>query len=351
MPETAARQFPVNVLWALAANGIRAEVVGDALLIHGDCLRALPQLAEAGVTDVLADPPYSSGGIHSTARTLATSNKYQGPKARGLYPEFSGDNRDQRSFTLWSTLWLGLCREVTRPEGIIGVFTDWRQYPATTDALQAGGWTWRGAAVWDKTEGTRPRKGAYRNQCEFLAWGSNGQMGKEGPCAPGVFHHEVDEQADFIAPEYVRLATQSEKKHHIAGKPTALLADLLAICGDVILDPFMGSGSTGVAAVRTGRRFIGIEMDAAHFETARKRIAEEQGMRLAEVIPPKAVIYVSAAAAEQAELKAALDAYMAKPLPEATTLKFCEYAPSFELATRPHAVWAGLDPAAKPAAA
>lgn len=249
-------------LSGLRALGLRIEVVGDALLIQGDSLRVLPHLKYAGVTDVMADPPYSSGGAFRSDRVLNTSAKYQGPGARGLYPEFSGDSRDQRSFMHWSALWLGACREVTRPEGLIGVFTDWRQLPATSDSVQAGGWTWRGVAVWDKTEGTRPRKGAYRNQCEYLLWGSNGQMGKDGPCAPGVF----------------RIATQSEKKHHIAGKPTALLVDLLAICGNTILDPFMGSGTTGLAALRTGRRFIGIEMDMSHFETARARIAAQQGI-------------------------------------------------------------------------
>lgn len=280
MLDKPARPFPAAVIDALRADGIRVEVVGDALLIQGDSLRVLPLLKGAAITDVMADPPYSSGGTHKGDRSLTTSAKYQGPKARGLYAEFSGDNRDQRSFAHWSAMWLGLCREITRPEGLIGVFTDWRQAPATSDSLQAGGWTWRGMVAWDKTEGTRPRKGGYRNQCEYLLWGSNGQMGKDGPCAPGVFRPEADDDA----PGLYRMATQSEKKHHIAGKPTALLVDLLLICGDTVLDPFMGSGTTGIAAVRTGRRFIGIEMDDAHFEVAHARIAAEQGICQVEAI-------------------------------------------------------------------
>jgi site-specific DNA-methyltransferase (adenine-specific) len=268
MPDTAAHSFPAAVIDALRADGLHVEVVGDALLIRGDSLRALGQLKDAGITDVMADPPYSSGGTFRGDRMLATSSKYQGPDARGLYAEFSGDNRDQRSFAHWSALWMGACREVVRPGGLIGVFTDWRQAPATSDSVQAGGWTWRGTAVWDKTEGTRPRRGAYRNQCEYLQWGSNGAMGKDGICAPGVF----------------RMAAQSERKHHIAGKPVALLIELLTICGGLVLDPFMGSGTAGLAALRTGRRFIGIEMDGAHFETARTRIAAEQGLSQGEAV-------------------------------------------------------------------
>lgn len=260
-------------LAAIVALGFQVVVVGDALLLQGDSLKCLHLLKGAGITDVMTDPPYSSGGAYRGDRTSVTSVKYQRPSARGLYAEFSGDNRDQRSFAHWSPLWMGACREVTRAGGLIGAFTDWRQLPASTDSLQAGGWTWRGIAVWDKTEATRPRRGAYRNQCEYLVWGSNGPMGKEGPCAPGTF----------------RLSAQSEKRMHIAGKPTALLADLLAICGDVILDPFMGSGTTGVAALRTGRRFVGIEMDAEHFQSAVARIAQTHRelapQRLADALP------------------------------------------------------------------
>ncbi|RSU73148.1 site-specific DNA-methyltransferase [Sphingomonas sp. S-NIH.Pt3_0716] len=266
MPEAAAQIIATVDLDAIRALGLRVEIVGDAILICGDSLRALPFIR--GATDVMTDPPYSSGGAFRGDRVSATSQKYQSPQARGLYPEFSGDNRDQRSFAHWSALWLGACREAVRPGGLLGCFTDWRQLPTTTDAVQAGGWVWRGIAVWDKTEGTRPRKGAYRNQCEYLVWASSGQMGKDGVCAPGVF----------------RVSVNSEKKHHIAGKPTALLQDLLAICGDVILDPFMGSGTTGIAAVRSGRKFIGIEMDAAHFEVACARIADVQGLGEPEAI-------------------------------------------------------------------
>jgi site-specific DNA-methyltransferase (adenine-specific) len=249
-------------LAAFHRQGVLAEVIGNALLIRGDSLRALPRLRKAGITDVMTDPPYSSGGTYRTNRTLATSRKYQGPEARGLYPEFLGDHRDQRGFTHWSALWTGLCRELVRPGGHLCAFTDWRQLPATTDAVQAGGWLWQGLSVWDKTEGARPRKGGYRAQSEFVVWATNGELIKEGPCAPGVF----------------RMAAQCEKKQHIAGKPTALMTALLTICGDTILDPFMGSGTTGVAAVRSGRRFIGIEMDPAYFEIARKRIADAQGI-------------------------------------------------------------------------
>ena len=233
---------------------MRVERIGDATLYLGDCLGLLADLEQ--VDAVIADPPYSSGGTFRGDRTALTSAKYQSSEHRGIYAEFSGDTRDQRSYAHWSALWLGLAREITAPGGLCAIYTDWRQLPTTTDALQAGGWVWRGVGVWDKTEAARPQKGRYRNQAEYFVWGSSGPLADEGVCAPGVFRYSV----------------ASEAKEHIAGKPSNLIEDMLQICGATILDPFMGSGTTGCAAVRTGRKFIGIEIEPAHFETACRRI-------------------------------------------------------------------------------
>ena len=230
--------------------------IGGATLYCGDALDILPRLDP--VDAVFADPPYSSGGMFRGDRTTKTSEKYQSSRYRSLYAEFSGDSRDQRSYAHWSALWLSAALRLTRPSGVCGVFTDWRQLPTTTDAIQAGGWVWRGLVVWDKTEAARPQKGRYRNQCEYVVWGSNGVLPADGPVLPGLFRHVVS----------------TDDKHHMAGKPVAVLRDLLRITrrGATVLDPFMGSGTTGVAAARLGRRFVGIELEPTHFETACRRI-------------------------------------------------------------------------------
>ena len=236
-------------------------VIGDATLYLGDCMSILPTIEK--VDAVITDPPYSSGGMMRGDRMASTSSKYQSSEHVGLYPEFGGDTRDQRAYLVWCTLWLGLAMSKTAAGGILACFTDWRQLPTTTDAIQSGGWVWRGIGVWDKTEAARPQKGRYRNQCEYFVWGSSGPLKDQGPCLPGCF----------------RYSAQSEQKHHITAKPVALMADMLAICGETILDPFMGSGSTGVAAMKAGRKFIGIERDPAYFEIACKRIQEAYDQR------------------------------------------------------------------------
>ena len=214
----------------------------------GNSIRLLLDLPDASVDAVVTDPPYSSGGQFRGDRMGKTSDKYQSPEHRGKYEEFAGDTRDQRAYAYWSTLWLAECWRVAKPGAPICLFTDWRQLPTTTDMLQAGGWVWRGIAVWDKTEAARPQKGRFRNQCEYVVWGSKGDLwsGGEGACLPGVF----------------RLPVNSRDKLHMTAKPLPIMRSILALCppGGVVLDPFFGSGSTGRAALEVGMHYIGMEL-------------------------------------------------------------------------------------------
>lgn len=148
------------------------------------------------------------------------------------------------------------------------MFVDWRNFPAMTDAVQMAGWVWRGVVVWDKGI-SRNQPGRFRNDCEFVVWCSNGDLpidwkaAKGTTALPGVYHVPI------VAPK---------QRFHQTEKPVELLESLLAICppGGIVLDAFMGSGSTGVAAVKTGRSFIGVELSDQYFDTATKRIQEAE---------------------------------------------------------------------------
>jgi site-specific DNA-methyltransferase (adenine-specific) len=251
--------------------GEGGDEVSEWQVITGDCLEVLKGMPDASVDAVVTDPPYSSGGAFRGDRMTKTSDKYRGwsqnedgssRKPEAEYPEFTGDNRDQRGYLYWCALWLSECRRILKPGGVVMLFTDWRQLPTTTDAIQAGGLVWRGIVVWDKGIG-RPVKGRFRNHVEYVCWGSSGPMdGDENPVYPSsVFRHTPPRPND---------------REHLTQKPVALLSDLLEIVrpGGVVFDPFCGSGTTGVAAVHSGRGFIGIEMLPHFADIARKRIAE-----------------------------------------------------------------------------
>lgn len=111
---------------------------------------AMAQLPDACIDAVIQDPPYSSGGQFRGDRAQAPSLKYvQGGDAAGNgagreFPEFEGDTRDQRGWLAWMSMVLSECYRVMKPSGYILQFTDWRMLPTATDALQAGGFVWRG---------------------------------------------------------------------------------------------------------------------------------------------------------------------------------------------------------------
>ena len=106
-------------------------------LYQGDALRVLTTLPEASVDAVLTDPPYSSGGVTLGARQVDPAQKYQSSGTKKQYPPMLGDSKDQHSWIMWCTLWLGECWRIAREGAPLMVFTDWRQLPALSDAVQA----------------------------------------------------------------------------------------------------------------------------------------------------------------------------------------------------------------------
>ena len=252
---------------------MRVETIGDAVLYLGDCMEILPTLGNMDA--VIADPPYSSGGMVRGDRNAKTSSKYQHGDTAKRMPEFSGDSRDQRGWVEWCAIWLSQCRRLTAAGGVIATFSDWRQLPSSTDALQVAGWVWRGIAVWDKGNAI-PQPNAFLAQCEYLAWGTNGPRDvdyRDGAYLPGCFQIQAPKD-----------------REHITQKPVPLMEAICAIVpkGSTVLDPFMGSGTTGVACLQSGRKFVGIEMNESYFDIACKRIEQtyKQG-QLFEHKPPK----------------------------------------------------------------
>lgn len=230
-------------------------------LYWGDALAILPHLPR--VDNITTDPPYSSGGFTRGDRTLPTVSKYMrsdSQQAEGM-PQFAGDNRDQRGYLMWSALWMGAALDIAAPGCVLACFTDWRQWTPTTDAMQAGGWVWRGALPWIKPA-PRPQKGRFAAGAEFVVWGSAGPMVDGETCHPG---------------HWIGQAPHNRK--HVTQKPIGLLEMLVSItpAGGTSLDPFCGSGTTGVAAVSRGLRFIGIERTEEYCAVAARRLAEAEG--------------------------------------------------------------------------
>ncbi len=113
-------------------------------LHKGDSLRVLTELPSDSVDAVITDPPYSSGGMYRGDRMQSTGDKYICTDVKLSRADFAGDTRDARSFGYWCSLWLAESLRVAKEGSPIVLFCDWRQLPMVTDAIQAGGWLWRG---------------------------------------------------------------------------------------------------------------------------------------------------------------------------------------------------------------
>lgn len=227
-----------------------------AELLHGDSQEIIPTLKEA-YSMVIADPPYASGGGSMREKQQSTGKKYA---KESHFQDFEGDARDQRSWMSWMARWMSEARKKCTDTALIAVFTDWRQLPSVTDAMQWADWLWRGVVVWDKTN-CRPQMARYKQQCEFVVWGSKGSIPADRDIGvlPGIYSYAMPTGA---------------KRLHQTEKPVPLLSNLLAICpaGGKVLDPFMGSGAAEEAALRTGHDVTGIEITEHYYQTAVARL-------------------------------------------------------------------------------
>ncbi|MEY9961016.1 site-specific DNA-methyltransferase [Streptacidiphilus sp. MAP5-52] len=234
-------------------------------LHQGDALRVLASLPDASVDAVITDPPYNSGGRTAKERTSKTARaKYTSADAQHELADFPGENKDQHAYGYWLSLLLSEAYRVTREGGALLVFTDWRQSATTGDALQAGGWLWRGILPWHKPQ-ARPQKGRFTQNCEFIYWGSKGAI-------------DGDRNPVYLPGLYSASQPSGKSRVHITQKPVGVMRELTKICipGGTILDFCAGSGSTGVAALLEGRNFVGIEATAHYAAIAEQRLRETQ---------------------------------------------------------------------------
>ena len=235
---------------------MRTEVIGDATLYLGDCLEILPTLGR--VDHVIMDPPYEAvfHEAMGALRSLRTDGKeYASNRMCGL--SFGGIDHNRQevaaAITEASSGWIiAFCLA----EGVM----PWR------DVLQDSGAKYDTCLAWVKPDAT-PRfngQGAARGfECAVTAWAGKGHKRWNAGGKRGVYTH----------------LTNPPSRHggHPTEKPVALMRELLGDftnAGQTVCDPFMGSGTTGVAALQLGRKFIGIEIDPGYFDIACKRIEE-----------------------------------------------------------------------------
>lgn len=246
----------------MSGNLPTEQQVGAATLYCGDAIEHMVRLEN--IDAVVMDPPYASGAVSEAQRSAA--------KGQGLRSEnikrlgwFTGDNIGTAGlvYLLRSVAFHAL--EIMRPEGSLLVFCDWRQVPNLAPAIESSGWRYQNMIVWDKWH--MGLGAGFRARHEIVLHFTAGSP---------KYHDKGT--ANVIVAKRV----SADEREHQTQKPVDLLQRLLrVVCpsGGAVLDPFMGSGSTGVAAVMEGMRFYGIDRDPQHVETARRRIEAASAQR------------------------------------------------------------------------
>ncbi len=244
---------------------IRVETIGRATLYLGDCLDVLEHVEAADA--VITDPPYCSG-----ARTSAAISG-RGGMSRGQRWASSPIANDRMTVTGFTWLIRQVAQASYRilPDGGSFVsFIDWRQYPTLYAVIESVNFRAQQMVVWDK--GDMALGNGFRNQHELIVHAAKG--------VPTVHHRGTA--------NVLRCKRISSSEDHPTEKPVGIVTPLIQVVSApeaTILDPFMGSGTTGVAAVQANRNFIGIEVDSVFFDIACRRLddAQRQGALFDEV--------------------------------------------------------------------
>ena len=244
-------------------------------IIQGDCLEELAKLPDGSVDLVFADPPYN---LQLGGELLRPDNS----KVDAVDDDW--DRFDSfEAYDAFTRAWLKECRRVLKDDGALWVIGSYHNIFRVGTALQDLGFWLLNDIVWRKSNPMPNFKGTrFTNAHETLIWAAKSRGARRYTFnydAMKMANDELQMRSDWTLPLCTgeeRLKDANGAKAHPTQKPEALLHRVILASsrpGDVILDPFFGTGTTGAAAKRLGRRFIGIEREAEYLALARERIA------------------------------------------------------------------------------
>jgi len=247
----------------------------DNILI-GDCIAELEKLPENSIDLVFADPPYNL----QLAGTLHRPDQSKVDACDDAWDQFD-------SFADYDTFtrnWLLAVKRVLKPSGSLWVIGSYHNIFRVGSALQDLGYWILNDIIWRKTNPMPNFRGKrFTNAHETLIWASPNADGKGYTFnyeACKAFNDDLQMRSDWLIPICQggeRLRTDDGEKVHPTQKPENLLHRVLMAStkpGDVVLDPFFGTGTTGAAAKRFGRHYVGIERDRTYAKAAQARIDE-----------------------------------------------------------------------------
>jgi modification methylase len=244
----------------------------DEVLV-GDCIETLRRLPPASVHAVFADPPYNLQ-LKGELRRPDTSVVDAVDDAWDQFQDFA-------AYDAFCREWLAECRRVLRADGTIWVIGSYHNIFRLGTVLQDLGFWILNDVIWRKANPMPNFRGRrFTNAHETLIWAARGPESRYrfNYQAMKALNEDLQMRSDWFIPLCTgqeRLRDAAGSKLHPTQKPEALLHRVLLACtqpGEVVLDPFLGTGTTAAVARRLGRRFIGIEREEAYAAAARDRV-------------------------------------------------------------------------------
>ncbi|GGE14233.1 methyltransferase [Aureimonas endophytica] len=244
-------------------------------IIRGDCVSRMEALPAGSVDAIFADPPYNlqlGGELHrpDQSRVDAVDDHWDQFESFAAYDAFT-------------RAWLLAARRVLKPNGTLWVIGSYHNIFRVGAVMQDLGFWILNDVVWRKANPMPNFRGRrFQNAHETLIWASRDKEAKGYTFnyeSMKAANDDLQMRSDWLFPicsGAERLKDEEGNKAHPTQKPEALLARVILSStkpGDVVLDPFFGTGTTGAVAKRLGRHFVGIEREAAYIEAAEARIA------------------------------------------------------------------------------
>lgn len=253
-------------------------------LLKGDCIKTLNQARENSVDMIFADPPYflSNGGITCHAGKMVSVNKGKWDKSKGLEEDHEF-NRE----------WLKACQRVLKPNGTIWVSGTTHAIYSVGFAMQQNGFKILNDIVWYKRNAPPNLSCRYfTHSTEIVLWAAKNNKSKHyfnyplmkeanyGKQMRNLWHFNEADEAQTVENVWTISAPLADEKYfgkHPTQKPLELLRRIILAStkeGDLIVDPFCGSSTTGVAAMLLNRKYIGMDSEEGYLELSKKRIEE-----------------------------------------------------------------------------
>ncbi|RJG45975.1 MULTISPECIES: site-specific DNA-methyltransferase [unclassified Mesorhizobium] len=254
-------------------------------ILKGDCVAALDKLPEKSVDVIFADPPYNlqlNGDLHrpDQSKVDAVDNDWDQFDSFAAYDAFT-------------RAWLLAARRVLKPNGTIWVIGSYHNIFRVGASMQDLGFWILNDIVWRKTNPMPNFRGRrFQNAHETMIWASRDPNAKSYTFnydALKASNDDIQMRSDWLFPICTgaeRLKNDNGDKLHPTQKPEALIARIMMAStkpGDVVLDPFFGSGTTGAVAKRLGRHFVGIEREQDYIDAANERIAAVKPLEAADL--------------------------------------------------------------------